>query len=158
MFILEMLLYVSYFQHTTNAQQPIAPNKNMKSVMDFSNLRMLCHDDIRAIRMVYQLPVKRDNAFYDDVCRRDFPMNKLQQVMYQLNRLLILLSILILINSIITFILTLIYLFIRHFYEQRSSQSKSLASTSSTNSWSIQNKKANKYHRTHAYLWHDEMF
>ena len=154
-----MFLYVSYFQHTTNAQQPIAPNKNMKSVMDFSNLRILCHDDIRAIRMVYELPVKRDNAFYDDVCRRDFPMNKLQKLMYQLNRLLILFFILILIISIITFISTLIYLFIRHLYEQRSNQSNSLTSIISTNSWSTQNKKANKHHhRTHAYLWHDEMF
>jgi hypothetical protein len=118
----------------------------MQSVMDFSNLRVLCHDDIRAIRKVYKLPVKRENAIYDDTCRRDFPMNKLQNLMYFIGKMLKLLFIGFLILSLITFVSTLIYLLVnkRKSKEVKTSYKKPMMKT-----------KHNLSPR--GYLWHDEI-
>ncbi|CAF3548880.1 unnamed protein product [Adineta steineri] len=102
-------------EHTTNAEQPTPPNPHIQSVMHFSPIRFLCHDDIRALRMIYSLPVTRNNAKHDDTCRRDFPMNPLQKFMYKFGRILFYSIILCAIISTVTCILTLAYILIRHF-------------------------------------------
>jgi uncharacterized membrane protein YciS (DUF1049 family) len=154
-------LFFSHFQHTTNAAQPTPPNANMRAVMHFFPSRVLCHDDIRAIRMVYELPIKRDNADYDDTCRRDFPMNKLQKLMYKISRILTFLFIISLIISIITCVLTLIYLLIRYLWKKESNQFRKQTSTITTNSWVIKDRKpmikTKRSVKPHGYLWHDEM-
>ncbi|CAF3423198.1 unnamed protein product [Rotaria socialis] len=148
-------------EHTTNALNPTPPNEHMQSIMHFSTYRILCHDDIRAIRMVYQLPVKRENAAYDDTCRRDFPMNRLQKLMYLFGKTLIVVLLGLLISSSIAFILTLIYLLIRYLYGQYLNKFDKRMSTTSMNSWLSKDKNSMISNpakiKTHVYLWHDEM-
>ncbi|CAF0721899.1 unnamed protein product [Rotaria sordida] len=148
-------------EHTTNAEKPVPPNPHMQSVMHFSTFRMLCHDDIRAIRMVYNFPVKRENAAYDDTCRRDFPMTKLQKSIFLFGRMLILCLLALLIASIIAFILTLIYILLRYLCNQNSNQFQKQTSNISTSSWLTKDKKPmisdQRKIKPHAYLWHDDM-
>jgi len=122
--------------------------------MHFSYFRILCHDDIRAIRMVYNLPVKRDNAIYDDTCRRDFPMNKLQKLIYLIGRILNISFIGFIIISLITFILTLI----RYLSKQKSNQIERQLPIKST---IIKDEKPmikiKRNAKPHGYLWHDDM-
>ena len=124
--------------------------------MHFSNFRTLCHDDIRAIRMIYKYPVTRKNAEYDDTCRRDFPMNKLQKLMYFIGRLIIFSFIGFAILSTIALISTLIYILIN----QR--KPIGLKREISRNSSIVQIKKpviiqTKKNVKPHGYLWHDDM-
>jgi len=122
--------------------------------MHFSYFRILCHDDIRAIRMVYNLPVKRDNAIYDDTCRRDFPMNKLQKLIYLIGRILNISFIGFIIISLITFILILI----RYLSKQKSNQIERQLPIKST---IIKDEKPmikiKRNAKPHGYLWHDDM-
>ncbi|UJR10905.1 hypothetical protein I4U23_015092 [Adineta vaga] len=62
------------------------PNRRMRAVMHLYSSRVMCHDDIRAIRKVYGFAVKRENAQYDDTCRRDFPLNRLQKRVYKIHQ------------------------------------------------------------------------
>ncbi|CAF2381483.1 unnamed protein product [Rotaria sp. Silwood2] len=148
-------------EHTTNAEKPVPPNPHMQSVMHFSTFRMLCHDDIRAIRMVYKFPVKRENAAYDDTCRRDFPMTKLQKSMFLFGRMLMLGLLALLIASLVTFILTLIYILLRYLCNKNSLQFEKQTSSISTSSGLTKDKKpmisGQRKLKPHAYLWHDEM-
>ena len=127
----------------------------MQSVMHFSNFRILCHDDIRAIRKVYQFHVKRENAVYDDTCRRDFPMNKLQKLMYCIGRMIKFAFMGYTILSIITLISTVIYVLLNK------RKSKKLKRDISTTSSVIKDKKAmikiKGNIKPHGYLWHDDM-
>jgi large-conductance mechanosensitive channel len=129
--------------------------------MHFSNFRILCHDDIRAIRMVYKLNVKRDNAIYDDTCRRDFPMNKLQKLMYKIGRILNIILIGFFIISLIVFILTLIYLLIKYLSKQKSNQFEKQSPPPPINSTIIKDEKPmikiKRNVKSHGYLWHDDM-
>jgi hypothetical protein len=118
--------------------------------MHFSNFRVLCHDDIRAIRMVYNLAVKRDNAIYDDTCRRDFPMNKLQKLMYLIGRILNIIFIGFLIISLFIFILILI----RYLSKQKSRQLPINSTIIKDEKVMIKTKRNVK---SHGYLWHDDM-
>jgi hypothetical protein len=121
----------------------------MQSVMHFSNFRVLCHDDIRAIRAVYNLTIKRGNAIHDNTCRRDFPMSTLQKFMYLIGRWIIYLSILFLIISFLIFIFTLL---IRYLLSKRGEKQ------SATKSSVMKDGKAriNK-NKPQGYLWHDDM-
>lgn len=112
----------------------------MQSVMHFSFLRFLCHDDIRALRRVYNLTLTRENAVYDDTCRRDFPLNFWQKLMAFITKWLILISLFLLALSFLTFILTIIYLLLRKYFSKRKTSTKST-------------KKTNK---PHGYLWHQD--
>lgn len=115
--------------------------------MYFSNLRFLCHDDIRAIRRVYSYSVKRDNNVYDDTCRRDFPMGALQKFMYLLNKYLKLIFLPFLIVSFGTFVLTILYLLIRRLIPEKKKSVKK--------DKPILKSKGNN--KPHGYLWHDDM-
>lgn len=126
----------------------------MQSVMHFSYIRILCHDDIRALRMVYKLPIKRDNAKYDDTCRRDFPMGKLQKLMYLIGKLLFWGSTGFAAISTGVFNLTLIYLLIRYFMGKRSNDSTEKPVPIKKDKPMIKSKKTNK---PHGYLWHDDV-
>ena len=127
----------------------------MQSLMHFSYLRILCHDDIRAIRAVFKLPVIRQHAEYDDTCRRDFPMNWLQKLMYLLDRYLILGWIILAILSTSIFVLTLIYLLIR--YCCRSSSTGAVTSEETPGSWFKKSTGHKHDVKRYGYLWHDEM-
>jgi hypothetical protein len=133
----------------------------MQSVMHSSSFRTLCHDDIRAIRKIYELSVKRDNAQYDDTCRRDFPMNKLQKLMYQIGRIITFSFVISSILSTMTCVLTLVYLLIRYLRRSQPNRFKKQSSTISTNSWLIKDNKAiigTKHNvKHHGYIWHDEI-
>jgi hypothetical protein len=118
----------------------------MQSVMHFSNFRMLCHDDIRAIRSIYNSSVTRENAVYDDTCRRDFPMSFLQKLIRFISQCIIFGFIGFLGLSFLVFILTLIYILIR---------SKRQSSKVVKNDKPILKTKANN--KPHGYLWHDDM-
>lgn len=115
--------------------------------MHFSNRRFLCHDDIRAIRMIYKQPVKRNNNVYDDTCRRDFPMGALQKFMYLLDKYLKLIFLPFLIISFGVFVLTIVYLLIRRLISQRKQSPKKDKPI-------VKSKGNNK---PHGYLWHDDM-
>jgi hypothetical protein len=108
--------------------------------------------------MVYNLPVKRDNAIYDDICRRDFPMNNLQKLMYLIGRILNFLFIGLLSLSLSVFILTLIYLLIRYLSKQKSNQFEKQPSIKlrviKDEKVMIKTKRNIK---PHGYLWHDDM-
>ena len=119
----------------------------MQSVMFFSNLRFLCHDDVRAIRSVYNFTVKRENNVYDDTCRRDFPMGPLQKFMYLLNKYLKLACLPFLILSFGVFVLTILYLLLRRCIPERKESTKKEKPI-------VKSKGNNK---PHGYLWHDDM-
>ncbi len=128
----------------------------MQSVMHFSNLRMLCHDDIRAIRAIYNSSVVRENAVYDDTCRRDFPMSFLQKLMRFINQCIVFGFIGFIGLSLIVFILTLIYILIRSLMSKRqSSTGVEKPQNPIKNQRPILKTKVNK--KPHGYLWHDDM-
>ena len=133
----------------------------MESVMHFSHTRWLCHDDIRAIRMVYDLPVKRGNAVYDDTCRRDFPMNQWQRWMYLLNKFILLMAAVFACTSAALFLCTLIYLLLQYLYNRRTGSLRKQRSKESANTvfTKRQAPKGNgkRLITPHGYLWHDEM-
>jgi len=137
------------FKHT----EKNLPNKNMLAVMHLYASRIMCHDDIRAIRMVYGLSVKRENAKYDDTCRRDFPLNKLQKIMKKIHRWIIFYGFGIGSSiSLILFILTMIYIIFKrrclntNDYDVRYSME------------SIDSQQYKKKHKSamNAFLWHDD--
>jgi hypothetical protein len=146
---------VFYLQHLTNDKQPVLPNKNMKSAMLSLNMRLLCHDDFRAIRMIYNQDVTRDNAQYDDTCRRDFPMMFLQKLMHRLAFVLGLVYIALAITSTSIFVLTLIYLLVRYFTRNTTNSLKTQISTQSVVRQPIKGNKIRTGPR--GYLHHDEM-
>lgn len=113
--------------------------------MRFHSSRVMCHDDIRAIRRVYGFEVKRENNQFDDVCRRDFPMNRIQKIFIRIHRWICLPWGLI--ASLMIFSLTLIYLITkkRLFNEE--------TSYSTSSSQSEQGEKS----RLNAFLWHDDL-
>jgi hypothetical protein len=125
----------------------------MRSVMHFGNFRILCHDDIRAIRKVYNLAVTRENAVYDDTCRRDFPMSFLQKLMYLIGRCIIFALMGYVILSFTIFISTLIYLLIRYFMSKRKEPIQ-LPKIIKNEKPILKIKGTNK---PHGYLWHDDM-
>ena len=139
-----------YFQHTERN----LPNKNMLAVMHLYASRIMCHDDIRAIRMVYGLPVKRENAQFDDTCRRDFPLNSLQRLMNNIrrwiNRYVIRIGPSI---SLMVFVLTMIYIILKRRYLNRNNhyETPSLDSRDSRQEYHKQHKSA-----INAFLWHDD--
>jgi large-conductance mechanosensitive channel len=108
--------------------------------------------------MVYNLPVKRDNAIYDDTCRRDFPMNKLQKLMCLIGSILNISFIGFIIISLIIFILILIYLLIRYLSKQKSNKIERQLPIKST---IIKDEKPmikiKRSAKPHGYLWHDDM-
>ena len=128
--------------------------------MHFSYLRMLCHDDIRAIRMIYNSSVVRDNAVYDDTCRRDFPMSFLQKLMRFINQCIIFGFIGFIGVSLAMFISTLIYILIRSLMSKRQSSSSTSTQVEKPqkpikNDKPIPKTKVTK--KPHGYLWHDDM-
>ena len=136
----EYICLMFFFQHTSNPEVP-KPNENMKSVMLNTYTRILCHDDIRALRYIYNQTYTRDNAQYDDTCRRDFPPDFWQKLMKLITKWLSICSLILLVVSSVTFILTIIYLLLRKFVPKRQSSPKTSA------------KKTNK---PHGYLWHQD--
>ncbi len=140
----------SYFKHTERN----LPNKNMIAVMHLYASRIMCHDDIRAIRKVYGLSVKRQNAKYDDTCRRDFPLNKLQKLMYQIHRWIIFYVFHVqACVSFVVFILTSIYIIVRKRCLDRNDNDArySIQSDDSQQPYRKQNKSA-----INAFLWHED--
>ncbi|CAF0821398.1 unnamed protein product [Rotaria sordida] len=129
-------------------------NKNFLAVMHLYASRIMCHDDIRAIRMVYGLSVKRINSIYDDTCRRDFPLNPLQKLINKCHRLIIFyiyrigLSI-----SFILFLLTIIYILLIKHYLHRNDYDQ-LSSPQSIRSQQTYD----KIHKPaiNAFLWHND--
>lgn len=124
----------------------------MRAVMHLYPSRIMCHDDIRAIRKVYNLSVKRENAKYDDTCRRDFPMNKLQKLINKIHQWIILY--LFQIGSAFSFIgffLTVIYIILRRCF---------LNSNDYDSRYSIQSdhSQPKKQHKSgiNAFLWHED--
>lgn len=122
----------------------------MKSVMHFTATRILCHDDIRAIRMVYGSKPKRENAKYDDTCRRDFPIGFLQKLMRLIARAIIFGAILFSIISTSLFLLILLYLLLRYLIRKRSTTSEKEAP-------SPVNTRKTRNVLPRGYLYHDEM-
>lgn len=122
--------------------------------MHFSYLRFLCHDDIRAIRMIFKLPVIREHVEYDDTCRRDFPMNWLQRLMFRMHRATVALLLYAAISSAVAFVGTIIYLLVRLWQRLRSGRGSGRSATVATNPWPTKDKIPIK---RHGYLWHDEM-
>lgn len=117
--------------------------------MRFHASRIMCHDDIRAIRKVYGLAVKRDNIQYDYVCRRDFPMNGIQKSFYRFNRWIR--FDLGGISSFIVFLMTIIYLILK---KRRFNEEQSHSRSSSQSSQSFANEQKT---RLNAFLWHDDL-
>jgi len=117
--------------------------------------RIMCHDDIRAIRMVYGLPVKRENIKYDDTCRRDFPLNKLQKFMHRIHRWIHFYAFRFgSLISLIIFLMTIIYIIFKkrclnreNYYSRYSIQSD------------YSEQSTHKQHKTaiNAFLWHDDL-
>jgi hypothetical protein len=126
----------------------------MRAVMHLYASRIMCHDDIRAIRKVYGLPVKRQNAKFDDTCRRDFPLNSLQRIMNNIHRWIT--RYVFLIGPLITFVVfvfTMIYII----FKRRCLNKDEHYETSSLDSYDSQP----QYHKQHksainAFLWHDD--
>jgi len=115
----------------------------------------MCHDDIRAIRMVYGLSVKRENAKYDDTCRRDFPLNKLQKLMNKIHRWIIFYGFQIgLCISFVLFLLTVIYIILKRRYLNRNDYDGRY----SVESDDSQQQQYQKQHKSaiNAFLWHDD--
>ncbi|CAF3335687.1 unnamed protein product [Rotaria sp. Silwood2] len=137
-------------EHTENK----LPNKNFLAVMHLYASRIMCHDDIRAIRKVYGLSVKRVNSIYDDTCRRDFPLNPLQKQFNKCHRWIsfYIFQIALLI-SFILFLLTIIYIILRINYLHRNKYDQS----SSPQSFHSQ-QTYYKAHKTaiNAFLWHND--
>jgi len=126
----------------------------MLAVMHLYASRIMCHDDIRAIRMVYSLPVKRENAKYDDTCRRDFPLNKLQKLINQIHRWIIFYGFWIgSCISLIVFILTIIYIILKRRCLNRNDYDMRYSIES--NDTQQQYKKKHKS-VMNAFLWHDD--
>jgi hypothetical protein len=120
----------------------------MQSVMHFTYARFLCHDDIRAIRAVYRLPMKRSNAKYDDTCRRDFPMNFVQKWMHRLTTFLTFVAVTLLVGSAMICLLTVLAILIRWYLRKRRAQSQSSAFPTND---------GKRHVKPRGYLWHDEM-
>lgn len=140
-----------FFKHT----EKNLPNKNMRAVMHLYASRIMCHDDIRAIRKVYNLTVTRENAKYDDTCRRDFPLNKLQKLMRKFHRSICFYFFKICSSiSFSGFLLTIVYLILRkrYFHGEHSESGSSLSSNDSQQSYRKQHKSA-----INAFLWHGEV-
>lgn len=117
--------------------------------------RIMCHDDIRAIRKVYQLPVRRTNIQYDDTCRRDFPMNSLQKISHRIHRIL---SRYLLYGgstaSFVTFFITVIYLILKN---RLSRGERSPSRSSSQSDYSPPSVKKGQKPQMNAFLWHDDL-
>lgn len=118
----------------------------------------MCHDDIRAIRMVYGLPVKRENNRHDDTCRRDFPLNRIQKIMYQIHRWLnFYISTIGSSISFIVFLLTSIYIILKRRCLKRNNNNDDDSSSSSTMSDNSQQQYQKPHKSTmNAFLWHDD--
>jgi cbb3-type cytochrome oxidase subunit 3 len=126
----------------------------MLAVMHLYASRIMCHDDIRAIRKVYGLSVKRENAKYDDTCRRDFPLNKLQKIMYKIDRWIIFYGFRIGVSiSFIIFLLTIIYIM----WKKRPLNRNRYSETSTIQSNDSEQVNHKHYKTTkNAFLWHDD--
>lgn len=124
-------------------------------MMRLFSSRIMCHDDIRAIRAVYGLNVKRENIKYDHVCRRDFPMNQLQKRFVEIHRWIhfygFRLGSLI---SFVVFLITMISILLRRHCSTsgNSSSRSSIQSDYSEQSFRKQHKSA-----INAFLWHDDL-
>ena len=117
--------------------------------MRFHASRIMCHDDIRAIRKVYGLPVKREDIQYDYVCRRDFPMKRIQKIFYRFNQWIR--WDLGIVSSFFVFFMTMIYLILKkRFFNGEKSYSRS----SSQSDYSEQ---SGQKTRLNAFLWHDDL-
>lgn len=141
---------ILYFKHTESN----LPNKKMLAVMHLYPSRIMCHDDIRAIRKVYGLPVKRQNAKYDDTCRRDFPLNTLQKIMYKTHHWIIFYVFYIApCISFIVILMTIIYILLRKHCLDRNDndETSSIQSDDSEQLYRKQHKSA-----INAFLWHDD--
>jgi len=107
-----------------------------------------------AIEKVYGLSVKRQNAKYDDTCRRDFPLNKLQKLMYKIHRWIIFYVFHVqACVSFVVFILTSIYIILRKRCLDRNDNDGrySIQSDDSQQPYRKQHKSA-----INAFLWHDD--
>ena len=122
----------------------------MRAVMDRYASRVMCHDDIRAIRMVYGYAVRRDNNQFDETCRRDFPPSPLQRLIGSLDRAILAFTRLLRSASTIVFLSTLLYLLLRQRRSSRADeQVASLRPQQRTNTHSSP---------INAFLWHDDHF
>ena len=125
----------------------------MKAVMHFLSSSVMCHDDIRAIRAVYNLKVIRSHSKFDDTCRRDFPMNYLQKLFYKISQLLVITMISYLIGSCCTFFLILAFLLLhQRFYSKTSEDKKPINLNIKPDE-----KSKKKGFSSHGYLYHDEI-
>lgn len=115
--------------------------------MHFSPIRILCHDDIRAIRTVYKSKSKRDNAIHDDTCRRDFPLNFWQKLMRLIARWIVLGAMLFALISTALFLLTILYILLRKLLRRSPKEEE----PSSPNAGKARNV------LPRGYLYHDEM-
>lgn len=103
--------------------------------------------------MIYGKTVKRENAMFDDTCRRDFPLGDSGSTMNNIHRYIIFGLIAFGIISLATFILTLIYILLRHCLPKRSSSSPTV--TTKKLPKMVKTKGPNQ--KPHGYLWHDDM-
>lgn len=115
--------------------------------MDRYATRVMCHDDIRSIRGVYGQKNIRENAKYDDVCRRDFPMNAIQKKFYKFRLILDKILLLLLLSSLVVFFVTVAYLLFRQFRKTEENQTETMVRT----------KTRTAGFTGHGYLYHDEM-
>lgn len=117
--------------------------------------RVMCHDDIRAIRKVYGLSVRRENIQYDQICRRDFPMNYLQKIFYRIHRRIYFYVFYWgLTSSLIVICITGIYLILKNYFFHR----ENLSSRSSLQSdYSSQSIRKEHQSQMNAFLWHDDL-
>ncbi|CAF4866078.1 unnamed protein product [Rotaria sp. Silwood1] len=148
--ILHETLHGFGIEHTENNLS----NKNIVAVMHLYASRIMCHDDIRAIRKVYGLSVKRINSIYDDTCRRDFPLNSVQKQMIKIHRWIIFyICRIALLTSFILFLLTIIYIIFKlnYFHRKNNDQLSSPQSFHSEETY-------RKRHQTvlNAFLWHND--
>ena len=117
--------------------------------------RIMCHDDIRAIRRVYDLPVQRTNIQYDHVCRRDFPMNRIQKIFYRIHQWISVylffggLSF----SSLAVFITGIYSILKRRFIHRETSSSRSSFQSDYSQSSFQQRPKP----PINAFLWHDDL-
>jgi hypothetical protein len=127
----------------------------MLAVMHLYASRIMCHDDIRAIRKVYGLAVKRENAKYDDTCRRDFPLHKLQKLMLNIHRWIIFYGFYIGLSiSFVIFLLTVIYIIWKRRLFNRNNDDSERSSVQSDDSEHEYDKQSKR--TRNAFLWHND--
>ncbi|CAF0721323.1 unnamed protein product [Didymodactylos carnosus] len=148
-------------EHTANHDSPQLPNLDMKAVMHVTIFRVMCHDDIRAIRKVYGYTVIREHAKYDDTCRRDFPLSKREMLMQKIKKSLFLFILISIMISFLVFILTIIYILCRNTSccEFKTSKGNQKTKSEQSSLRYVENAHQSAPEQgARAFLWHDELF